>query len=176
LLCQSGTGCVRADDQQAADSADGQPAPASAQPVPSPTEPRPKFTTESVHGRVVWLAEALERRYRVQSVPEAAQRTLALQTRDGQLHPLVEDLRGRSFRKDQRLRDMDLELLVRRYEGSPTLQVLRIYEVQKDSKYLVDYWCDVCAITMFEDGPCDCCQDHNRLRKRRAKPGVEKGQ
>ena len=67
---------------------------------------------------------------------------------------------------DKRLREIDVELLVRRYKQSPMLQVIRVYEIKKDKKYLVDYWCDICAIVMFELGPCDCCKDTNRLRKR----------
>ena len=81
----------------------------------------------------------------------------------------MEDARGRSLRIDKRLRAMDLELLVRRYHGSPMVQVIRIYEWGEDGKYIVDYWCDVCAIPMFQAGPCDCCQEANRLRKRPAR-------
>lgn len=124
------------------------------------------YETENVRGRVVYLSEALQRRFGVKTVPEANQRVLALETTDEQLLPLVEDGRGRSFRKDSRLRNMDVELYVRRYRGAPLLQVMRIYELKDDKKFLVDYWCDTCAIVMFEDGPCDCCQDHNRIRKR----------
>ena len=130
----------------------------------------PRYKTESVQGKVVWLGDALKRKFGVNVVPEAQQRVLALETAGGQLHPLIEDLRGRAFRKDKRLRDMTVELLVRRYNGSPALQVIRMYEIKKDGKHQVDYWCDVCSIVMFEDGPCDCCQDHNRLRWRKVKP------
>lgn len=128
----------------------------------------PAYTTESIRGRVVWMAEALQRRFGIKTVPEARERLLALESADGHLHPIIDDVRGRSFRTDRRLLEMkDVELLVRRYEGSPMVQIIRIYEHQPDGKYLVDYWCDVCAITMFEYGPCDCCQDINRLRKQK---------
>jgi hypothetical protein len=126
-----------------------------------------EFTTLSIRGRVVWLADVLRRRYGVELTRDAQERTLALETPDGQIHPLVEDLRGRSFRTDERLRNMDVELLVRRYEGSPLVQIIRIHEVREGGKFIVDYWCDVCAIEMYEFGSCACCQDQNRLRKRR---------
>lgn len=132
-----------------------------------PTDEHAKFTTESIRGRVVWMGDVLQRRYGIQLTPDARQRTLALETPDGRIYPLVEDLRGRSFRTDKRLRDMDVELLVRRYEGSPMIQIVRVHEVREDGKYIVDYWCDVCAIEMYEKGPCACCQEQNRLRKRR---------
>ena len=126
------------------------------------------YVTKSVQGRVVWMAEALERRFGVGVVPEARERLLALEAPDGQLVPIVEDPRGRSFRIDPRLREMDVELLVRQYRGSPMIQVIRIYEIKDGQKYIVDYWCDVCSIVMYQSGPCDCCQDQNHLRKRAA--------
>lgn len=124
------------------------------------------FRTESIRGRVVWLAEALKTQFGISTVPEAAERALAIQTVDGALLPIVEDIRGHSFRTDVRLREMSVELFVRRYQQHPMLQILRIYELKDGKRYEVDYWCDICAIVMFETGPCACCQDDNRLRKR----------
>jgi hypothetical protein len=125
------------------------------------------YTTESLRGRVVWLADALARLYDVRTTQDAKQRVLALETDDGDLVPLVEDRRGRSFRKDERLRDRDVELLVRRYRGVPLAQVIRIHAIKPDGKYLLDYWCDICAISMVELGPCDCCQGPIELRERK---------
>ena len=127
------------------------------------TQP-PPFHTESVRGKVVWLGAGLKDLFQITTVPESQQSTLAIQTEQGHLLPLAEDLRGRSFRTDERLRGKQMELFVRRYGKHPFLQVLRIYELQDEKKYQVDYWCDVCAIVMFEKGPCACCQDDNRLR------------
>lgn len=127
---------------------------------------KPEFRTESVRGKVVWLGEALKEQFKITTVPESYRRTLAIQTEKGHLLPLAEDLRGRSFRTDKRLRDKPMELFVRRYEKQPMLQIVRIYEFKDGKKYQVDYWCDVCAIAMFEKGFCECCQDNNRLRHR----------
>ena len=124
------------------------------------------YHTESLRGQVVWLADALERRFGVKTIPEAKEHILALEAKEGHIFPIVEDLRGHSFRTDERLKTMQVELLVRRYRGSQLIQVVRIYEIKDDAKNLIDYWCDVCSIVMFETGPCECCQDHNRLRKR----------
>lgn len=124
------------------------------------------YVNESLRGRVVWMSDALKRHFGIRLVREAQQRMLALETTDGRVLPIVEDLRGRSFRKDSRLREMDVQLLVRRYKNAGLIQIIRVYEVQDDGNYVVDYWCDICAIPMFESGPCACCQDQNRLRKR----------
>ena len=129
------------------------------------SESEPKFRTELIRGQVVWLSDALQSKFGISTVPEVAQNSLAIVTDDGDLLPIVENLRGRAFRKDERLRGKDMQILARRYQQQPLIQVLRLYEFDDGKRYEVDYWCDVCAIVMFETGPCDCCQDHNRLRK-----------
>jgi hypothetical protein len=130
----------------------------------------PPYVTETLRGRVVWMGEALAERFGITSVPEARQRVLALEISPGSLVPLIEDVRGRALRVDERLRQMDLELLVRRYHGSPFVQVVRLYAIKDDGKYELDYWCDVCAIAMFEQKPCDCCQGPTELRQRKVAP------
>ena len=132
----------------------------------------PKNRTELIRGRVVWLADALKNEFDITTVPEAAEASLAFFTEQGKLLPIVENLRGRAFRKDARLRDKELELSVRIYEKHPYVQVVTVYEVDEDQKYEMDYWCDVCAIVMYETGPCACCQDANRPRKRVVKNGI----
>ena len=137
----------------------------------SPAEEKPaapKFTTQTLRGRVVFLAEALEKKYGVKSVTEAKEAALAMQDEAGKLHPLVEDVRGRAFRVDKRLRDIKVELLVRRYQDSPAVQIIGVYELAKDGRFEIDYWCSVCAIAMYELKQCECCQGETELRKRKA--------
>lgn len=125
-----------------------------------------EHATASIRGRVVYLAEALERLHGVKALPESRTNTLALESPDGTLVPLVEDKIGHSFRLDERLLGKPLELLVRQFPGSPAVQVIRIHTLEGEKKFLVDYWCDICSIPMYELKPCDCCQGDVRLRKR----------
>lgn len=131
-----------------------------------------KYRTELIRGRVLWVADALKNEFDITTVPEAAESSLAFLTREGKLLPIVENLRGRAFRKDARLRDKDLELSLRIYEKHPYVQVVAVYAVDEDRRYEMDYWCDICSIVMYETGPCSCCQDANRLRKRIVKNGI----
>lgn len=133
----------------------------------------PSFATESLRGRVVWLADALKRRYDIEVDRDVAQAMCALETEDGRLLPIVKDDRGRGFWLDERIRDIDLELLVRRFDDSPLIQVIRVYRVKPDGLYELDYWCDICAIPMFELKQCECCQGPIRIRERRADTGEE---
>lgn len=132
-------------------------------------------TTESLRGRVVWLADALRRRFGIETDAGAEHDSVALETADGQIYPLVRDSRGRGFWLDSRLRDHELELFVRRYPGSPVVQVIRVYTLREQGKYELDYWCDICAIPMYELKDCECCQGPTRLRERKVPPGGEIG-
>jgi hypothetical protein len=125
------------------------------------------FELQSIRGRVVYLADAMEARFGVAATAEAKERILALETKAGELVPLLEDVRGRAFRRDERLRKLDVELLVRRYRGSPVVQIIRVFEVAQDGKYELDYWCDICAIAMYELKDCECCQGPVELRRRK---------
>jgi hypothetical protein len=140
-------------------------APAAAAPRSTPP-PSAKYTTQTLHGKVVWLDEALKRRYGVATEPDAARTSVVLEMADGTLLPIVPDTRGRAFAVDERLRDIELELLVRRYEKVPMIQVIRVRRPTKDGLMEIDYWCDVCAIPMYILKPCECCQGPTRLRER----------
>ncbi len=127
------------------------------------------YVTNTIRGRVVWLADALTRLHGIQTVPEARDRILALETADGQLYPLVEDVRGRAFRYDKRLREMNVELLVRQHRGSPMVQIVRVFELTDKGRFEIDYWCEICSIALFELKDCDCCQGPIELRRQPAK-------
>lgn len=127
----------------------------------------PSFETQTIRGKVVFLGEVMEQKTGIAVVPEARDRVLALQTSRGELIPLIEDVRARAFRRDERLRKMEVELVVRRYANSPAVQIIRVIEVAKDGRFEIDYWCDVCAIAMFEKKDCECCQAENELRRRK---------
>jgi len=136
-----------------------------------------KPETVTLRGRAVWLDQAVERRVGVPSDQDAHQQQVALETPDGELIPLVKDGRGRGFWKDPRLRDRDLELLVRRWPGLPLAQVIEVYSLHDDQRFLLDYWCDICAIPMYELKACECCQGEIRLRERPVdEHGVERPQ
>lgn len=131
----------------------------------SPAAAQP-YTVESLRGRLVWMAEALKRRYNIESDADAAESEIALETPDGKLVPLVKDFRSRGFWRDPRLRGIDAELEVRRFDKSPAVQIVRWFAIRQGRKYELDYWCDICAIPMYELKTCDCCQGEIRLRER----------
>ncbi|HND53868.1 MAG TPA: hypothetical protein PLV92_15770, partial [Pirellulaceae bacterium] len=132
------------------------------EPAPAPA----KFVVERLRGKVVWQSEAMERKFDVKPVEELRRAAVAIETDGGELHPIFDDVRGRGFRRDERLRDVPMELLVRRYAGSPVVQVIGVYAIEKGRKFEIDYWCQVCAIAMYEQKYCECCQGETELRRR----------
>ncbi len=134
----------------------------------SDAAPKHKYTTETVRGRVVWIEEALAGEFGVTTEPSAAEKTVVLQTPEGRLWPIIPDVRGQAFAVDERLRNVDLELLVRRYAEAPMIQVIRVFRPSEKGLLEVDYWCDICAIPMYILKPCECCQGQTRLRERPA--------
>ncbi len=125
-----------------------------------------EYITEKLRGKVVWLDEALKRLRNITSEPDAEKTQVVLETADGTLWPLVPDTRGRAFLLDERLRNVEFELLVRRYDKVPFIQVIRIRKPTDKGLVEVDYWCDICAIPMYILKPCECCQGETRLRER----------
>lgn len=115
-------------------------------------------------GKVVAVVDVLKSRD-VKAYPEELKGQVALETTEGELLPILPDWRGRAFYQDERLRKRDVELIGFRRPGLPYLQVLTVYTFneQRQRQY-TDYWCDICAIPMYEIKPCDCCQQPIRLR------------
>ena len=119
-----------------------------------------------MRGEVVLLAEALRQRGVKTYAEEIAQQAV-LRTATGELIPLVPDWRGRAFSQDERLRGRPVELVVNRRVGVPWVSVLSIYgRDDAGQRSVIDYWCDVCAIPMYEIKDCECCQGPIRLRFR----------
>ena len=124
-------------------------------------KPQPK--KELFTGQVVLLREALKRR-RVES-NEEFDKQVVLETVTGELIPIVPDWRGRAFFQDAKLRNRRVDLVGQRRPGVPYLQVLMVFSFdKKGTRQYTDYWCDICAIPMYEIKRCECCQGEIRLR------------
>ena len=119
-----------------------------------------------VSGKVIPLVDALKQRG-IKTYSEEIKDQVVLVTRSGEILPIVPDWRGRAFYQDERLRNRPVDLVVNRRKGVPWLQVLSIYVFdEKDVRSIMDYWCDICAIPMYEIKECECCQGPTRLRLR----------
>jgi hypothetical protein len=133
--------------------------------LPPTATPPPvaESTKELFSGQVVSAGEALRRKGLKPA--EEMNGQMVLETDNGELIPILADWRGRSFYQDQRLRDRRVELVGSRKAGIPYLQVLMVFTFNDSGeREYTDYWCDTCAIPMYEIKPCECCQGEIRLR------------
>lgn len=123
---------------------------------------------ELFSGKVVLLQDALKNRGI--KVADEMKLQAVLETKTGELIPIAADWRGRAFFQDQKLRDRPVEIVGYRRPGIPYLQALVVYFFnKKGEREEFDYWCDICAIPMYEIKDCECCQGPSRHRYRAAK-------
>jgi hypothetical protein len=122
---------------------------------------------ELFSGKVVLLQDALKRRGI--KVAEEMKLQAVLEKKSGELVPIAADWRGRAFFQDKKLRDRPVEIVGYRQPGIPYLQALIVYfPNRKGEREEFDYWCDICAIPMYEIKDCECCQGPSRHRSRPA--------
>lgn len=130
-------------------------------PAAATAEAEPK--KELFAGKVVLAIDALKRKGLRPA--EEMNGQAVLETEAGELIPILADWRGRAFFQDERLRNRRVELVGSRRPGIPYLQILMIFTLNDaGEREYTDYWCDVCAIPMYEIKPCECCQGEIRLR------------
>lgn len=129
-----------------------------------PADDRPAPPKQVFRGEVLKTVDALQR-LKVKAYPQELREQVVLLTPENEIIPILPDWRGRAFYQDERLRDRRVELIGYRRPGVPFLQVLTVFTFDKDkARNYTDYWCDICAIPMYEIKPCDCCQQEIRLR------------
>lgn len=158
-------GGLRAEPPTAPSSSSGSSSPADAAPGPT-ADSAATAPHRRVRGHIAWLAEALERRFGIPTDPDVAEAQIVLETDSGELVLVAKDARGRGFWLDPALRSREIELEVRQAAGSPVTQIIRVFSWHEGKFYELDYWCDICAIPMYELKSCECCQGPTRIRER----------
>ncbi len=129
---------------------------------------KPEPRKELFAGTVVLLQDALKKRDI--KVADEMKLQAVLETKSGELIPIAADWRGRAFFQDKKLRNRPVEIVGYRRPGVPYLQALVVYFFnKKGEREEFDYWCDICAIPMYEIKDCECCQGPSRHRYRLAK-------
>jgi hypothetical protein len=135
-------------------------------PATTPSK-KPEPKKELFTGKVVLLQDALKKRDI--KVADEMKLQAVLETKSGELIPIAADWRGRAFFQDKKLRDRAVEIVGYRQPGIPYLQALVVYfPNEKGEREEFDYWCDICAIPMYEIKDCECCQGPSRHRYRPA--------
>jgi hypothetical protein len=125
---------------------------------------KPAEKIQTFKGNIVPLEKLLAKQ-NIKLDADAAPYSLALQTEDGKVYPLVKDGGARMFFKDARLLNRPMRLTARPVANGALLQVVNVHSYVKGTLCDVYYWCDVCTIRTYEDGPCACCLAPVELRE-----------
>ena len=97
---------------------------------------------------------------------KAGARGVALAGDDRATYPLVADGASAMLAEDERLRYRPVALTAVRVAGTRLLRVVRVQTVKDRKRFDVDYWCEVCQISLAHPGPCYCCGQEVELRER----------
>jgi hypothetical protein len=121
--------------------------------------------TVTVSGKVLTLTEALKARGLALEVdPDPAAKQAVLLAEDGTIMPLLSDETSRALFLDARLRNRNAQIVGRRHQRLPYLQVVTI-QVENDGKLRTpEYFCDICSISVRYPQICPCCQGPMELR------------
>ena len=127
---------------------------------------KPKgFAVVHVRGKVTAYKAAMKRLFGLEFVGKWGVDLLALETDDGRLLPLLPTDGARFFYHDRRMLGRPVLLTARRHDRTPGLQVIDIHSIKDDKVHEIYYWCDVCAIKMYQLQQCDCCQGPIEVRE-----------
>ena len=143
-------------------------APASAQDPPKATPDAPSV---SLRGRVVCLTEELRDRYQITPECDARGHVHSLKLADGKLHPFLPTDSAAAVWMDERYRTRDLQVSARRFPQTSYIEVIKFQSWSGGKLHDLYYFCDICNITVYKPGPCDCCQEPVEFRETLADDG-----
>lgn len=119
----------------------------------------------SLRGRVVCLTEELDKRFNV--LPDCDNRghVYSLKTADGKIHPFLPTDSAAAIWMDERFRQRDLQVTARSFPGPNFIEVIKLQSWKSGKLHDLYYFCDICYITAFKPGPCECCQEPIEFRE-----------
>jgi hypothetical protein len=133
--------------------------------IATATPPKTAPETVTVQGKVLMLADALKARGLglAPDVDPIAKQVVIL-GKDGTITPLLSDETSRALFVDPRLRNRNAQIVGRRFDGLPYLQVVTI-EVEDEGRLRTpEYFCEVCTISVRDPQICPCCQGPMELQ------------
>lgn len=113
----------------------------------------------SIRGRVVCLTEELDKNFQV--MPDCSNRhhVWSIKTSEGKIFPLLPTDSAAAVWMDERFRVRVLQVTARSFPNSDFIEVVNLQSWVNGKLHDLYYFCDVCMITTFKPGPCECCQD-----------------
>lgn len=121
--------------------------------------------TVSLRGRIVCLTEELDKRFNVLPDCDNRHHVYSLKTGDGKIYPLLPTDTAAAVWMDERFRQRDLQITARAFPNTDHIEVIKLQSWLSGKLHDLYYYCDICAITTFKPGPCECCQEPVEFRE-----------
>ncbi len=123
----------------------------------------------SLRGKIVCLTEELDKRFNVLPDCDKRHHVYSLKTGDGKIHPLLPTETSAAVWMDERFRQRELQITARSFPDTDHIEVIKIQSWLNAKLHDLYYYCDICAITAFKPGACECCQEPVEFRETLAK-------
>jgi len=138
------------------------PFPASAQ---EGTKPSGEAKTVSLRGKVVCLTEELEKLYQIAPDCKTRGHVYTLKTAEGKFYPFLPVDTAAAIWMDERFRQRDLQVTARIFPATDFIEVIKLQSWRNGKLHDLYYFCDICYITAYKPGPCECCQEPVEFRE-----------
>lgn len=119
----------------------------------------------ALRGKIVCLTEELDKRFNVVPNCDKQHHVYSLKTADGKIYPLLPTDSAAAVWMDERFRKRDLQITARSFPDTNHIEVIKIQSWVSAKLYDLYYYCDICAITAFKPGACECCQEPVEFRE-----------
>ncbi len=106
---------------------------------------------------------------KVVEATDGEKKRLDLKTADGKIYPIIEDATSKMLFLENRLRDRPVQLTAILQPQTKGLRVVRVQTLKDGVLHDVDYWCEICQISLNYPGLCVCCNDETVFRERPAR-------
>lgn len=123
----------------------------------------------SLRGTIVCLTEELDKRFNVLPNCDKQHHVYSLKAADGKIYPLLPTDSAAAVWMDERFRKRDLQITARSFPNTTYIEVIKIQSWLQAKLHDLYYYCDICAITAFKPGACECCQEPVEFRETLAK-------
>jgi hypothetical protein len=131
-----------------------------------PQKEQPKQAKETavvvLRGRIIDLNAEHKKEHGV-DLGAGAATLLGFKTGDGRIYTLLKTRNSLALFTDERLRERELILKGRLFEGSQLFEATVIQSVHNGVVHDLYYYCDICSIKSLTQEACACCQEPVRL-------------
>ena len=130
-----------------------------------PKLPGPPLKQVELRGRVVCLAEEMERLHDVE-LPSHHEHVYGLKMSDGRYYTLLRTRNSEAIFTDAEVRAKDLLLKGKIFPHTDLFEAVTLRCVRDGKVYDLVYYCDICHIFTIAPGICECCKGPTTLIER----------